>query len=347
MPGLEGYDSPVPKTYSAAHAGKIILSPAQKVWRGIGIVAGGLVALMVGLGVFTVANLFFTYNDSEVFVDVFPDDDLRPEAGPTGAVTFLLLGSDSRGGIDESLDSAEGDRSDTMMLARISADRQNVTLMSIMRDSWVEIPGRGENKINAALALGGVPLTVQTVEDLVGVRIDHVVVIDFEGFKSLTDAVGGVTINNPGKFTPIGTNVPFEAGEITLNGEQALAFVRERKAFASGDYRRVENQQLFLKGLASTLVSKISATNPAASVRMANALLPYMARDAGLTLEVMGSLGWSLRGVDVDTLNTFTMPTTGTGMIRGQSVVLVDFDELAVVTARFNDDTIHRYSPPE
>jgi len=173
------------------------------------------------------------------------------------------------------------------------------------------------------------------------------VVIDFEGFKSLTDAVGGVTIVNPGKFTPIGSNTPFEAGEITLTGDRALAFVRERKAFASGDYRRVENQQIFLRGLASTLVSQISPTNPAAPVRMANALLPFMARDAGLTLEVMGALGWSLRNADVDSMKTFTMPTTGTGMIRGQSVVLVDYDELEEVTRRFNDDTIHLYEPPE
>ena len=97
---------------------------------------------------------------------------------------ILLLGSDSRGGIGETFASAEGDRSDVMLMMRISGDREYVTAMSIMRDMWWEGLWRSDKKINAALAIGGVPLTAQTVENLLDTRIDRVVVLDFEWFKT-------------------------------------------------------------------------------------------------------------------------------------------------------------------
>ena len=94
----------------------------------------------------------------------------------------------------------------------------------------------------AALAFGGVPLMVQTVESLLGQRLDHVVFMDFEGFKGLTDAVGGVTIDVKVPFTAGQTSdIHFNAGPQTMNGDQALAFVRERYAFADGDYQRVRD----------------------------------------------------------------------------------------------------------
>ena len=140
------------------------------------------------------------------------------------------------------------------MIANISGDRQHVSIMSVMRDSYVDIPGYGTDKVNAAFAYGGVPLLVQTLEQLIGQRIDHVVGVDFEGFKGLTEAVGGVTLNNQIPFTssPPG-NTTFEQGEITItDGNKALQYVRERKAFDDGDYQRVRNQQAFLKAVSYT-----------------------------------------------------------------------------------------------
>ena len=89
-----------------------------------------------------------------------------------------------------------------MMLVHIPADRKGAYVTSIMRDTWLDIPGHGKAKINAAFAYGGVPLAVQTLEGLLDTRIDHVAAIDFEGFKGLTDALGGVEINNPIAFSP-------------------------------------------------------------------------------------------------------------------------------------------------
>src|SRR5690606_3044864 len=114
-------------------------------------------------------------------------------------------------------------RADTIMVVHVPADHETVQVMSIMRDNWVPIPGRGEAKVNAAMAWGGMPLMVETVESLIDTRIDHVAVIDFESFKGLTEAVGGVTVDNPRSFRAV-SGQRFEEGEITLIGDDALAF---------------------------------------------------------------------------------------------------------------------------
>lgn len=141
---------------------------------------------------------------------------------------ILLLGSDTRTGADAAL--VSGSRADTIMLMHIPADGKGVYIISIMRDTWVNIPGYGPAKINAALNYGGISLQVATVENLVGVKIDHVAEIEFEGFKSLVNAIGGVDVQVPFAFT---SNVwTFTPGLMHLNGSGALSFVRERYSFA-------------------------------------------------------------------------------------------------------------------
>ena len=114
--------------------------------------------------------------------------------------------------------------------------------------------------MNAAMALGGIPLVVQTLEGMFGTRLDHVAVIDFEGFKAMTDALGGVNVNVPQAFNT--KQFSFPAGKQQLTGEEALAFVRERKAFSDGDYQRVKNQQLFLKALMTKFLTARDADQP-------------------------------------------------------------------------------------
>src|SRR5699024_12520784 len=123
--------------------------------------------------------------------DRFPEEALRPEISTPAegqddpAVNILLLGSDSRADTSKPILDDLGNRADSIMVAHIPSDRSGVQIMSIMRDSWVDIPGHGQSKINAAMAYGGVPLMVQTVEGLIDQRIDHIAVIDFNGFKNL------------------------------------------------------------------------------------------------------------------------------------------------------------------
>ena len=169
----------------------------------LGVVAFFLV-VAVGAGVYAF-NLANSFNSkSQKIEQSFPEESARPAETKTGAMNLLLLGSDSRAA---SLGEAEAggpsdQRSDTMMWVHIPADRKNIYMMSIMRDTWVQIPGHGEAKMNAAMALGGIPLVVQTLEGMFKSRIDHVAVVDFEGFKAMTDALGGVTVNVPQRSPP-------------------------------------------------------------------------------------------------------------------------------------------------
>ena len=317
------------------------------------VIAGALISVLVlaGAGYF-LAQTFFGARDSldeaEVLTDVFPEENTRPQPGETGSTTILLLGSDTRDGIGQTLASVEGDRSDVMLVIRISGDREHVTAMSIMRDMWVEIPGRGENKINAALAIGGVPLTVQTVENLLDTRIDHVAVLDFEGFAAITDVLGGVTVNNERAFSPV--TLPdrrFPQGEVTLNGEEALAYVRERMAFASGDFQRVKNQQAYVKGLAAKILDTNVIADSQRIKAVFEAVSPYFARDEALTADLIIRIGGSLRNVTSDDIMFFTMPNLGTGTRGGQSVVVVDFDEVDAIKGLLEADVLHTYQPGE
>src|SRR5215213_1753677 len=180
-------------------------------------------------------------------------EEARPPRTDGKAVNYVLLGSDSR----VKTDAGQG-RSDVLMVMHLSGDRKSAYLISFPRDMYVPIPGHGKDKINAAFAFGGPPLTVRTVEGLVDTRMDHVALIDFEGFINLTEELGGVTVYN--KYPSVSQGHKFPVGDITLRGEQALAYVQERKQLPHGDIDRAERQRAVLqailaKGLAKETIS--------------------------------------------------------------------------------------------
>lgn len=167
-----------------------------------------------------------------------------PEATPGVAsqpLTILLLGADARPG-----DPIDGVRSDIMAVVHLDPAERSCRLLSIGRDTRVEIPGIGFTKINHALMEGGVPLATETVERFLGIDIDHFGLIDLTGAGMVIDAIGGVTIENDEAFTIGGYDFP--EGELELDGAQAVLYARYRGG-ADGDIGRMARQQAILAGL--------------------------------------------------------------------------------------------------
>ncbi|MEX5720529.1 LCP family protein [Geodermatophilus maliterrae] len=286
----------------------------------------GVFVLVVGGGAWYLTDRYAGNIDR--IADVFSglDEDARPApatpAVPGGAepVTFLLVGTDTRATADEGI--AAGGRSDAIMLARLSGDRQHAQLVSIPRDSWVDIPGRGVNKINAAYAFGGPTLLVQTVEQLTQVRIDHYVAIDFEGIAQVTDDLGGVDVvvaetTSNGPYT-------FPAGVNHLDGDQARWYLGQRYGLAGGDFDRVRRQQQFLEAVFSQLFTADTFTDPG---RLDSALLAVtdaVAVDESLDDSDLLGLVYSLRGLQPEDVDSFTAPVLGTGREGTASVVYLD-----------------------
>ncbi|WRH25157.1 LytR family transcriptional regulator [Arthrobacter sp. JZ12] len=303
------------------------------------------VAVLVGGFVIALAVAFDARTST---IDpAFPDQSVRPErsAAAEGARNILLLGSDARAAEGTGSDAPEDSRFDTMMLLHLPADRDNVYVMSIMRDTWTEIPGHGEQKINAAMSLGGMPLVVQTVETMLDEPIDHVAIVDFEGFKGLTDALGGVTVDNPGAFQSEGSSGEyFEQGPITLDGDSALKFVRERYAFSDGDYQRVQNQQLFIKGIMSELLSAQTLANPVKLARVVWDMSPYLSVDEDFGAVTLGSPALGMWQVRADDVQFFTLPNLGVGTAPdGQSIVVKDDAALAEIARALDQGSLRDY----
>lgn len=252
-------------------------------------------------------------------------------AGQGNDINYLILGSDSRQSGGDPTDWEYGaQRSDVLMVANISADRQHITLMSIPRDSWVEIPGQGMSKINAAYSYGGADLTVQTVQNLTGIRIDHFMIVDFESFKEITDLLGGVSIDT-------------EEGTQTMDGDEALSFVRERYSLPGGDFDRVRRQQAWLQAIASTAQQQGVLSSAGKLNQYAEALLNHSAVDQNLGLSELTRTAYELRGMGQDGIQFLTAPVTGTGMEGDQSVVYLDEEKLAPLCKAWADGDIASY----
>ncbi|MEC5189948.1 MULTISPECIES: LCP family protein [unclassified Arthrobacter] len=266
---------------------------------------------------------------------------------PPGALNILLIGSDSR--VNERAIAASGaasdQRGDALVFIHLPADRQHVYGISVMRDLWVDIPGYGAAKVNAGLELGGVPLMTQTVESLLGQHIDHTVMLDFQGFAALTDALGGVDVDIKQAFQgTVDDFVTFPQGVNRLNGVQALAFVRERHAFADGDYQRVRNQQAFIQAVMAKMAAEGSLSDRNTVKQLLATVLPHVTVDPGLTLETLERLAFSLRSTPAGNAVFFTLPTAGTGTSNdGQSIVLQDRAATAAVAAALTAGTLPEY----
>lgn len=247
----------------------------------------------------------------------------RPTPVALDAQNILLVGSDSRSGEGNSKygrDDGGSQRSDTTILLHLAADRKSATAMSIPRDLMVEIPSCRKSdgtrsraqfaQFNWAFEVGGAACTIRTIEKLTDIRVDHHMVVDFSGFTDMVDAVGGVEVclKDPVEDTQAQLKLP--AGRQTLNGEQALGFVRVRHGIGDGsDTQRMDRQQRFLGALFKKVQSNGVLLNPAQLYPLLDAATKSITTDSGLnSLSDLYDLARSMRSVPMEKVQFLTVP---------------------------------------
>ena len=335
-------------TTSARGAGSALRRPGRG-WR---------IALLSVLAIFLVLTLatgglalwvrHSIASGMEFIADPFADIPTRaPQqkvaAGEEPAVNILVLGTDSRTSASDPSQWKEGaQRTDAIMIVQVSGDRKTVSVMSIPRDSWVEIPGHGQGKINAAYSYGGPSLTIHTVENLTGIHIDHFAVANFESFVALTDEIGGVRVNLKTPQTLAGKELG--AGAQVLNGQQALAYTRERSSLPNGDFDRVKRQQTWMRSIVSRVLTNGTLSSPTALYSFLKTASRTVAVDESFTLNQMQSLALETRHLHSNDIRFMTVPTAGTGTSAdGQSIVTLDADADAPLFKAFAEDRVSAY----
>ncbi|MEZ5091559.1 LCP family protein [Nocardioides sp.] len=231
-------------------------------------------------------------------VNAFPNGD-RP--GDQPGTTYLLVGSDSRAGLTGAerkklgTGGATGQRTDTIMLLHIGSGPD--LLMSIPRDSLVEVPGHGRTKINAAFAYGGPKLLVQTIEQDTGIHIDHYVEIGFGGFVNVVDAVGGIEICPKEAMKDPLANLDIKKGCQEADGVTALGYARSRHTSALGDIDRAQHQREVVSAVGHKAVSPWSVLNPVRYFRLNSSAADSLRISKGTGPIALGRFAWAMTHV--------------------------------------------------
>ncbi|WP_197085282.1 LCP family protein [Saccharothrix sp. ST-888] len=314
-----------------------------------------LVALLVVIGG-GVGALYWTANHYASSVQRIPNafptlpESAQPQAVPHSGMTFLLVGLDARSDVPTTGSEAKGPawkegaaRSDTMMLMHIAADRRSVSVVSIARDTWVDIPGHGQAKINAAYSWGGPALMVQTVQNLTDIRIDHIAVIDWDGFRSLTDAVGGVDITIPKTIEAVGGARHWDAGTQHMDGDTALQYVRERHGLPNGDLDRTKRQQNFLRALMKQTMNSGTLSSPTRLGGQLQSVGDVVSVDDKLSNSDLYDLAWSMRSLRVGDVSFMNAPFGGFATIDGQAAVKLDREAAAPLWEAMRNDRMSEY----
>ncbi|KXK62555.1 transcriptional regulator [Micromonospora rosaria] len=315
-------------------------------WGRIALVAGVVVlvlALVGGGGAWLYTR---SLNNDLARTDPFSEiTGGRPAKKVDGALNILLVGSDSRDP-DAPIDQSSKWRADTVIVMHIPSNHQQAYLVSIPRDLYVPIPesanadcGSGNRaKINAAFAFGGLPLAVRTVECFTDVRIDHVMAIDFAGFKQVTDALGGVELKVERTITSIHKPYrKFEKGTNHMNGAEALDWIRQRKQFPDGDFARMRHQQEFLRALMDKAASSGTLANPPKLNAFLRSVTDAVTVDQNFSL---GDMALQFRNLRGENLTFVTSPHIGSQTINGESVVVSDREKALAMYRAISADTM-------
>ncbi|MEV7523998.1 LCP family protein [Streptomyces sp. NPDC091371] len=290
-------------------------------WIGLGVVLLVLAGAATGWWLYNKLDGNIT-EDTSAAAELERYERDRPAHFAPGAQNILLIGSDSRSGKDNGrYGQDEGtQRSDTTILLHLPADRRSATAVSIPRDLMADIPAclKADGtrtreqfaQFNWAFQWGGAACTIRTVENLTGIRVDHHMVIDFGGFKQMVDAIGGVEVCLKRPVDDAEAHLKLDAGRQTLQGEQALGFVRARHSLGNGsDTERMERQQQFLGSLVKKVQSNGVLLNPARLYPLLDAATSSVTTDPGLaSLRGLYELVRGVRDIPTEQIKFLTVP---------------------------------------
>ncbi len=252
-----------------------------------------ILASLLVLALLATVGLYFNLNSKLTRANV-----LVPASLTSAGTNWLITGSTgklTRQQIHQLHTGRDFDSlSDTIMLLHLPGNGDRPVLVSIPRDSYVLIPGHGYNKINAAYAFGGARLLIETVQNATGLRIDHYLGIGYTGLVSVVNAIGGVPMCLPSPMVDSKAGLDLKKGCQTLNGAQALGYVRTR-AFAVGDLQRVQDQRILLKAILTKMTSAGTLINPFAIIPAASGAASAIAVDQGTQLSSLVSVAFALR----------------------------------------------------
>jgi len=276
-----------------------------------------------------VAGSGFVYVTSQLRaagIEVFATDgqtfDLPTAAEINGPISVLLIGSDSRENVSASYGSSEAELADVIILLKINEARTNAVALSFPRDLMVSVPecpnpNGGEPypakdfvQINSTMNYGGPACTLLAVQQLTGLEIPYLAMIDFNGVIAMSEAVGGVEVCVAEPISDDYSQLYLDAGYHTLIGEQALAFLRTRHGVGDGsDLARISNQQVFLTSLVRKLKDEGALTSPFALFRLGTAALNNMTLSRSLTdIGVILGLAREVNDVDLDKITFLKLP---------------------------------------
>jgi LCP family protein required for cell wall assembly len=264
-----------------------------------------------------------------------------PSSGP---LNILVAGIDTRSGLTRRAEmqlhvgDAISSNSDTLMLVHVPGSHQSVQVVSLPRDTWLNIPGHGMNKINAAYGIGGPQLMVRTVEQATGLVINDYIEIDFLGFVKVINALGGVNICLPFAVHDTDSGLRLSAGRHHVDGVTALKFARDRHSFALSDLTRISDQQQLLASLLTEATSSGVLANPLALRQFLSSVTAAITVDKGFNLIEMAQ---ELRGIRSQNVTFTTVPLSSVNYLTptGQSAVLWDRTAAAALFTRLKNDT--------
>ena len=328
--------------------GVLVARSAQRnwlslIWRGLAV----LVAASLVVVSYTAVSIGSQLKNGGIQLLDSNGNAVSSPADFKGPINMLLVGSDTRAGQGGGFGHVTSNLADVIILLHVSADRKNAVAMSFPRDLMVPWPacpstsgGSGYlpqslGQINATIANGGPGCTLLTVESVTGLSIPYLAMINFKGVIEMSNAVGGVTVCVANPIHDTYTHLDLEAGTHTLQGVQALQFLRTRHGIGDGsDLSRISNQQVFMSSLFRKIKSQGVRTNPIYLYSLANAAARNMTLSSNMTdLNVLVGLASSLRKVDPSNMTFLQVPSAGglpapnqgrVALVQDQAQILFD-----------------------